>query len=279
MKCPVCGSITDSKSCRACKVDRVKTENIKAWRYGAKFTDQWKEERIKEGKEVISRKDLVDADNAVKDCLLAPIGSDDTVARWVRSCEKQVHITGEWVDKATGIIIPVSALLDFVPFADSEFGACLGDFKTARTVHPRRFERDAFNFGYHIQAAFDIDIFNAATGQDRNTWCFVAQENEPPYEFNLMMFGQEGAQGLPGFVEMGREERWGGYRRILADYAKCLKTGHWPRYADQFESVQGWCILNPDMGMTIRAEMGTFQFPNEEKEQQEAEVNVDEVTP
>ena len=281
MQCPVCKTVTDSQKCQKCKVERVRVEVQKPWRAGSEFTDGWVEERKKQGFEVLRNETLTSAKTAIQS-----LTEDDQIRGWIEACETQVLVTGEWLDEGTGLTIPVSALLDFVPRSDSEFASCLGDFKTARSVHPRKFERQAFDFGYHIQAAFDLDIFNAAARaenpncRERDTWCFVAQESDAPYTSNLLLFGQDGNQGLPGFVEMGREARWGGYQGILSNYCKCLKSGYWPRYSDMFNSVQGWCVLNPDIGMTIRAErVSECRFPEDSAPEVVKTLEMEEVVP
>lgn len=240
MRCPSCGSETDSKSCRRCGVERVGVETCKPWRYGASIPDGWLADRLAEGKEPISNAEVVECDKAIA-TLLEPVGGDDTIQRWFDASDRQVLVRGEWHDEDTGLVIPVSCLLDFAPRKDTEFSDCLGDFKTTTSAHPGKFTRQAFQYGYHIQAAMDLDLYQAATGEPRSTWCFIIQESYEPWEVNRAMFGQEADMGQPGFVDLGRMA----YRKALANYCKCLQSGRWPRYNDSEQTVQGWCVLRP----------------------------------
>jgi PDDEXK-like uncharacterized protein DUF3799 len=254
-----------------CEPTKRDPRTEKPWRYGANYTDAWYETQVAAGKEPISSVEVTEIDAAIER-LFTPVDGDDTIQRWFDSCQVQVQVTGEWMDEGTGLVIPVSALLDFVPQRDSEFRACLGDLKTCTSAHPLKFQRQAFDYGYHIQAAFDLDIFNAATGEERNTWCFILQENFAPWEPNRCMYGQAGDMGQPSFVDLGREERFGGYEAILKLYAKCLKTGKWPGYNSMGYEAQGWAILSPEPFMAERSQFGPqFEFSKEEEEQEQEE--------
>ena len=85
--------------------------------------------------------------------------------------------------------------------------------------------------GYHVQSAFDLDLYNAATGEQRDTWCFVLSENFPPYETGRAILSLEK-------LNCGRII----YRAYLAKYAKCLATGKWPGYQDGVETLDGWSL-------------------------------------
>ena len=54
---------------------------------------------------------LNELDNAIaaKNRLLA----DGTISAFHAASDKQVHVTGEWLDEKTGLIIPVQCLIDF----------------------------------------------------------------------------------------------------------------------------------------------------------------------
>lgn len=266
MECPACGSVSESLKCKKCDCVRQPVTIEKPWRYGSDFCDAWKAEQIEAGRDIVSPSQLADCDAAVRR-LFEPIGDDDTIKRWFDASDRQVLVTGEWKDDETGLVIPVSCLLDFVPRIDSEFSSCLGDLKTTRSAHPLKFSRQAFDFGWHIQAAWDLDLYCAATNEDRNTWCFIMQENFEPWEPNRALFGQEGEIGHPGFIELGRNPACG-YPAILANYCRCLKSGRWPGYNQTDETVQGWCILRPDPYQAERAMFAPkFEFQDEQEQE------------
>lgn len=265
MKCPACGSITDSKSCRECKETRIPVPVSKPWRYGAKITDLWKQKQTDAGLIVTSPADMLKCDAAIKR-LFEVVDGDDTVQRWYDASDRQVLVTGQWHDEETGLIVPLSCLLDFAPRKDSEFSDSLGDLKAVMSGNELKFKRQAFGFGWHRQGAFDMDMFNAATGEQRTTWAFIIQENFDPWEPNRAIYGQDNEMGQPGFLTLGREKQFGGYKGILELYCKCLKTGKWPGYNATDETVQGWCVLRPDVFMAERAQFAP-QFEIQESEE------------
>lgn len=200
----------------------------------------WKAEIKADGLEPVSREDVGDAKLAMK-----RINADEILSAWFDACDRQIWVKAEWKDEATGLVIPCQALLDFVPRADTEFAKCLGDLKCIRSAVHRAFESQITTFGWHIQAAFYMDMFMAAVnpeknqdGEDRNTWCFCGVENYPPFEpFRRLL--------IADFVDKGRLK----YQFALAKYARHLKTGIWPGYDDGPDAIQGWTPIAPQAWM------------------------------
>lgn len=231
MECPKCKSVTDAKTCGKCKCDRVEIRVTKDWNWNAEACADWK---LKQGtREIISPDDMLESGNA-----LAALFKDEVIKSFLEASRKQVLVTAEWHDEATKLVVPVRCLIDLVPRLDSEFPKSLGDLKTTRSAALHSFTRFSFNMGYYIQAAFDLDIYMAATGEDRCNWCFVLQENYPPFQTGKRLASME-------FLSMGRAE----YRRQLANYCWCLKNGKWPGYDDTDDSIQGWSLIEPEPWM------------------------------
>lgn len=222
-ECPMCKSVTDSKTCRSCKCERVQVSIEKPWSANASECKQWIQEHA--GKEFMTKQD---SDKAAAAATV--LRSNATVAAFLDTSEKQVLAVGEWHDNDTGLVIPVRCLLDLVPRLDSEFSTCLGDMKTTACAAPVPFQRQIHKFGWHVQAAFDLDLFVAATGQDRNTWCLIGQENFEPWEpFARILRSID-----PGnFMDLGRRD----YRRMLSLYAQCIKRNEWPSYDDNEDAL------------------------------------------
>lgn len=241
MRCPKCGGISDSQTCSKCKTPREKVEVEKPWNNNSTTCAAWVAERNANGQEVVTQEVYANAQAAV-----LRLREDEVITRWHEQSDVQVWVTADWVDDATGLVIPCQCLMDYVPRADSEFSKCAGDLKSTRNASPRVFRKFAYQCGYHIQAAFDLDMLNAATGENRTTWCFILQENFPPFEYNRAMFGEDGIIGEPAFLDLGREAKYNGYRGLLRQYAQCLKTGKWPGYAAQSTEAQGWSVLYPE---------------------------------
>lgn len=225
MKCPKCGSVTDSAKCAKCKTEREQVEVTKPWTNQSDTCAKWVADRAEEGKTMITverQLELERAGNAL---------FDDKKIREFHDCsDKQVWIAGEWNDDATGLVVPVQMLADYAPKADSEYSQCLGDLKTTRSAHPGAWSKYSSQRRYHVQAAFYLDGYNAATGEERDTFCHVLSENFPPFMVGRSMLSLRK-------VEIGRAL----YQAWLAKYCQCLKSGVWPDYT-QKDALDGWNV-------------------------------------
>lgn len=87
------------------------------------------------------------------------------------------------------------------------------DYKSCRTILPRKLSSDVFGYGYHVQAALQFDLTAAVTGETPVGVAHVCQEKKPPYLAELRMFS-------PEHLEFGRRE----YRRGLELFARCWEA-------------------------------------------------------
>lgn len=97
-------------------------------------------------------------------------------------------------------------------------GDALIDLKTARTAHPDEFAKAAWRLGYHIQAAFYIDLARK-NGLDKRRFGFLAQDKFPPYLACIHWMGED-------WIRYGRIR----YTKILLDLADCIQRNDWPGY-------------------------------------------------
>lgn len=249
MECPVCKSQTDSKSCKGCKTDRVAVKLQKDWNNNAGACAEWI--AAQGDKEIISAHAFALAQMAVKRMMEFEPHFDFPMRRFIEASDKQVLVVGEWHDEATGLIVPVRCLLDLVPRNDTEFAKCLGDLKSTRCGAIIPFQRDVFKMRYHVQAAFDTDLYLAAVNhkEDRNTWCLLVQENFEPFQPGKRIMSD--MPETPGnYISLGRST----YRKQLKLYCACLKSGKWPGYDDNEEAVtQGWTPLSAEPWMESEA--------------------------
>ena len=112
---------------------------------------------------------------------VARLNDDFAIVEYLQTSRRQVYYTAEWSDPC-GIVIPIKILIDLEPAAKhAEFGKTLGDFKTARDASLRKWARAIDDMRYDMQAAMNLDVFNAATGEKRNDFRHVIQENIHPY--------------------------------------------------------------------------------------------------
>lgn len=222
----------------------------KPWNGNSSVCRQWLADHA--GVSVVSNNDITEAQTAVR-----RLTEDSTIAAFLRASETQVHVVGEWHDKATGLVIPVQCLIDCVPGKDSEFQKSIGDLKTTRNAGQRPFARWCHQAGYHVQGAFDLAMYCAATGEDRTDWIFLLVENYPPYETGRRLLSQD-------FLDIGRQT----YEHALARYARCLKTGIWTGYDPDDE----FSIVAPEPYMQFEAMSDAMESEQTETAQESNDV-------
>ena len=242
MKCPHCGSVTESQKCRECKCERVPCRVEKPWSRKSETCQEWIEARKIEGKRVVAM-DGDDKHPGVREAqsACARLREDELIAAYLSCCEFQVHVTGEWVDAGTKLVVPCQCLIDLMPRTGTEFAGTLGDLKTARSGFPPFFSKDSTDRGYGVQAAWNLDMLNAAEGLDtdngRHTFHFIVSENIHPWEPSRIVLSQDK-------LEAGRSI----YTENMQFYCDCLKRDEWPGY--QFSQdpehdatfLQGWSV-------------------------------------
>lgn len=240
-------------------IAEVKKERVeKPWNGNATFCSEWKQQQLDNGKEIVTSYEMKNCDDAI-----SRLKSDEIIAAWLDACDMQVLVAGEWHDEKTGLVIPVRCLIDFRPRLETEFAKCLGDLKSTRNASIGAWNRWCFTAGYHIQGAFDTDLYVEATKEDRMTWCFIVQENFAPWQTAKRMLSVE--HGL----DLGRME----YKRMLELYCRCLKAGQWPDYDGHDESIQGWSLVTAEPWQESRL-LFEPKMLTEEPETEEAPVDI-----
>lgn len=219
----------------------------KPWNGNANVCREWVAEQI--GKEIVARDKVTDAKKAIKALM-----QDATILSFIEESDKQVWIAAEWHDDTTGLTVPIKALLDLVPRLESEFAKCAGDVKTTRNAGLIPWQRWLYQAGYHVQAAWNLDLLTAVNGEDRNTFCFILSESFSPWQTSKRILSQD-------FLELGRAA----YKRMISNYCRCLKADRWPGYDDTDEnSVQGWSLATPEPWMSMAEQFAPqFDFESE----------------
>lgn len=205
----------------------------KPWNRNATYCKEWEEAQVENGLIPIKREDA-DAAKFALDCLKM----DPIIKEWLEACDCQVHGQAKWTDQETGIEVWIRCLLDFAPRTGTKFEKCLGDFKTAASCAFKSMIYSVRDFGYDVQAAMTLDIWNAATGEARDDWRIVAQESVPPYQTARRFISAE-------FIQRGRDV----YEAALKRYARCLATDTWPGFDDEkvagVQNINGWSSIDP----------------------------------
>lgn len=225
------------------------------WSPNAKFCRQWKADQRAAGKEVIDPTELVETELAAR-----KVHADPLFKQVLDRAAVQFWVKAKWHDSRTGLLIPVQILIDIVPHPDSlHYGNALADLKTTRNAHPDKWRRWVFQMGYHVQAALYLDVFNAATGDQRDTWLHLVQENYPPFQVGRRFLSQR-------FLNIGRMF----YQAALARYCMCLKENKWPNYETEDSDLPGWSKTEPEPWMEQSALALLSSELDEEEEEEQA---------
>lgn len=261
LECPECGSVTEKLICRKCKCEREEKVLALPWSGRAEECQEWTEKQEAAGLKIVTFDDCELADEAV-----ARLMANPTTRKAIECSDKQVHVAGEWHDRS-GVVIPVQCLIDLAPRLDTEYvpsvemmwPKCLGDFKTCATADIREFPRRVRRFGWHIQAGFDLDLYCAATGEDRTDWLLICQKNFGVWQPFKRILDQN-------FIDLGRAQ----YRQMLSNYAWCVKNNRWPTHDDVDEANCGFGPCVPDTFMAGDAQFApVYMTPEDESEEDE----------
>lgn len=210
-------------------------EIVEADRYPPKY----KEKEADLGKYLVKRKDLPKYEtmaHALRTKRVETWGSTvgDLLAD---SCHFQVAAFTTYT--AHGVTVPLRCLLDVVPEVH-----WIGDIKTARALDSRSWRRALlYEFGYAMQAAFYLDVYNAAhNGIQLDVWlktCYLPDEF-PGLKEHFLWFLVKNEQPFQAavrtvdapFIEQGRQR----YLRALDAYCLALATDTWPGFPDDVET-------------------------------------------
>lgn len=120
------------------------------------------------------------------------------------------------VDPETGVRL--RARPDWLTLIDDRLW-CV-DFKTTNTANLDEFERKAAGFGYHLQAAFYLDLLIALEIHAEPAFVLVACEKDAPH---IVSVREPDAEA----VAEGRRRN----RQAIRLYARCHERDEWPSYA------------------------------------------------
>lgn len=122
------------------------------------------------------------------------------------------ELSGVWTDPEHGIRHKVR--LDDV----SEAIRSITDLKSTNDARPDSFGKDAFNFGYWIQAAYYLRVARALGLDVEHFWIIAVEKTRPfgivcyPVPDHLIRAGENKLDELiPAYARCQREDRWPGY--------------------------------------------------------------------
>lgn len=95
----------------------------------------------------------------------------------------------------------------------------LVDVKTAQSAAPQIWNKKAFDFRYHVQAAMYSIAYEMCTGRKPTGFTFIVVEKAWPHCVLV-------AECSPDFLRAGYQD----FARDLAHFKSCLETDNWPSY-------------------------------------------------
>jgi len=113
------------------------------------------------------------------------------------------------------------------------------DIKTARSVKPDMFRRDAFNKHYDLSVALTCRGYKHLYGQHPEEYVFLCVEPEPPYLIGCFSSFDPDEFGW-SVLEYGEAH----LEKLLNTYRQCVESGNWPGYSDKIEplTVPQWAV-------------------------------------
>lgn len=113
------------------------------------------------------------------------------------------------------------------------------DLKTCADASPEGFQRDAWKFGYHIQAAWYLSVANVIEPSKYHSFRFIAVENKAPYAVAIY-------EASSAFLEAGATA----VSRALEAFEECLQNKRWPGFSDEVRELDppAWILKKQSQG-------------------------------
>lgn len=189
--------------------------------YRTKAAKAWRAAVRAEGKLPVTPKDAADLSR-----MLAGAMRCKEARELMSMGENQVSVFAELTTDArgfSGVGVPCKGRIDRVPSRIlPKFGRALADIKTARSAHPKEWGKAVLEHGYHIQAAWYLDLWNEINPEDRRHGFYhLVVEKTAPFPCVVYELPQ-------AIIDAGRRE----YARLLSIYARCVRDNVWPGYGD-----------------------------------------------
>ena len=192
-----------------CKPTAKDPRTEKPWSGAADYCKELEKEIELSGKQSVKVADYMEAKQAV-----ANLRAFKPFAELMDGAHTQSAMFGDLVDE--GIATPAKSLLDILP-THPKWMHVIGDLKTTNEMSEQHFARTVNKFGYHRQAAIYLDLHNAITGENRDTFYIVWVHSKAPFEVAMRPIS-------PSAIAEGR--RW--YRNALRLWNQCITTGVFP---------------------------------------------------
>jgi len=186
----------------------------KPWNNNAKACRAWQEARRKEGRTVLTAKEVEQIKGMATKLALHPIIRAGAL-------NGQIERSIFWVDKKTGIWL--KSRPDCIPEADETFV----DLKKTRSVIWNDLVRTIGEYSYHQQGALILRAAREVLGMVSPTFTLVFCEDGPPYAPRVVTLKEND-------LALGDAQN----RAAIDIFARCLKSGQWPGPGGDHEDAE-----------------------------------------
>ena len=201
----------------------------KPWTGNATYCKTWLQEQREAGRTPIRASgDAQSPGIAEAHAMADAVKAHPMLGRIIANGRAEVSVV--WRDPLTGVLCKGRYDI-WVPAA-----VVAVDLKSARNARTEIYWSDAFKRGLHIQVAMYIDSLHALgkVPADKPVWFLIgAAEKAPPHLVNVFEIYDDPGDDSYDWLDLGRKD----YRSLLATYAQCLKTGVWPGYSEEPQSM------------------------------------------
>lgn len=177
-------------------------EEVKAWNWNANACKAWRKDQ---GDKIPLSDSATKAVRRMSETVVRELAGD-------RKGRTELSLFAEMKG------VPVKCRIDLLPDDPS---SPIYDLKSCKSGEFEPFMRSAYKLGYHLQAAFTLDVAKAC-GIDRKGFAILAVESEVPHGSCLIDFSDE----VISYVRVGRMQ----YRVAFLRLIEAQSTNRWPGY-------------------------------------------------
>lgn len=181
-----------------------RTGVMKPWRYGADYTDGWRDRQRAKKLSILTPADFDNIRGMADSLATHPIVLAGAL-------NGQIERSVFWKDKATGLWCKIRP--DAIPTSSVDFV----DLKTTTSVKWQDIQRSIAEFGYQQQGALICEGAKRVLGIDRPTFTLIFIEKKRPWCVRVVTLKDN---------ELARGEKQNRY--ALDTIARCLKANRWP---------------------------------------------------
>lgn len=186
---------------------------VDAANWQTKAAREQRDEAYAEGKVPVLAKEDAEAE-----AMAAAIRRHPLAAALLDPASGKPEQSAFWVDERTGIWR--RARFDFLRANE------IVDLKTCESADEESVRKAIHRYRYHAQSSFYLDAARALDLCPDPAFLFIFVEKKAPYLVHVV---QVDAEALAAGDALNQ--------RAIDTYAECVKTGHWPGYADGITTI------------------------------------------